>query len=171
MTTSEDVEPTSFDKFLLLVGRLNYAWTNTESLFVHIIAGLAEVDLETATVVFMTLNTSRARIDLVQRLAKLDRVQGEERAKIIALTTRMQKTSHIRNRYNHCIYAFDSNSAATHTILMRIADRKNAIKMGQVEQLDQDTTDGIHNAIDELGEINREIWEFLNKHRYPRNGI
>jgi hypothetical protein len=54
---------------------------------------------------------------------------------------------------------------------MRIADRKNAIKMGQVEQLDQDTTDGIHNAIDELGEINREIWEFLNKHRYPRNGI
>jgi hypothetical protein len=119
----------------------------------------------------MTLNTSRARIDLVQRLAKLDRVQGEERAKIIALTTRMQKTSHIRNRYNHCIYAFDSNSAATHTILMRIADRKNAIKMGQVEQLDQDTTDGIHNAIDELGEINREIWEFLIKHRYPRNGI
>jgi hypothetical protein len=91
MTTSEDVEPTSFDKFLLLVGRLNYAWTNTESLFVHIIAGLAEVDLETATVVFMTLNTSRARIDLVQKLAKLDRAQGEERAKIIALTTRMQK--------------------------------------------------------------------------------
>lgn len=171
MTHQDELQSEQFDKFLLLVGRLNYAWTNTESLLIHIIAGLARIDLETATVVFMTLNTSRARIDLVQRLSKLDRVQGEERSKVISLTARMQKVGHIRNRYNHCIYAFDSNSAATHTILMRIADRKDAIKMGQVEQLDQDTRDGIYRAIDELGDINREIWKLLRDFNYPRNGV
>ena len=168
MARSQEPDLTSFDKFLLLVGRLNYAWTNTESLLIHFIAGLAKVDLETATVIFMTLNTSRARIDLVQRLSKLGRVQSEERKQVIALTTRMQKIGHIRNRYNHCIYAFDSQSAATHTILMRIADRKDAIKMGQVEQLDQGTRDGIYKAIDDLGDLNRKIWAFLNKHDYPR---
>lgn len=169
MTKTDVTETKDFDRFLLLVGRLNYAWTNTESLLIHVIAGLAKIDLETATVLFMTLNTSRARIDLVQRLSKLDQVQSEERNRIISLTTRMQKAGHIRNRYNHCIYAFDSNSEATHTILMRIADRKNAIKMGQVEPLDKDTRDGIYKAIDGLGDINRELWEFLSEYKYPRN--
>lgn len=171
MTNRDELRHEQFDKFLLLVGRLNYAWTNTESLLIHIISGLAGIDLETATVIFMTLNTSRARIDLVQRLSKLDRVQGEERSKVIALTARMQKVGHIRNRYNHCIYAFDSNFAATHTILMRIADRKDAIKMGQVEQLDKDTREVIHRAIDELGDVNREIWNLLRDFSYPRNGV
>ncbi len=158
----------SFDAFLLLVGKLNYAWTNTESLLIHMIAGLAKVDLETATVIFMTLNTSRARIDLVQRLAKLDRVGTQERKQIITLTGRMQKASHLRNRYNHCIYAFDSNSDVTHTILMRIADRKDAIKMGQIEQIDKTSTNGIEEAIAELGNINHNIWAFLRENDYPR---
>lgn len=48
------------DDFLLQVGKLNYAWTNTESLLIHFIAGLVRTDIETATVIFLTLNTSRA---------------------------------------------------------------------------------------------------------------
>ena len=99
----------NFDGFLLLVGKLNYAWTNTESLLIHLIAGLAEVDKETATVIFLTLNTTRARIDLVERLSKLDKVSATERAPILALTGRIQRQSALRNRYNHCIYAFDAD--------------------------------------------------------------
>jgi hypothetical protein len=158
----------NFDAFLLLVGKLNYAWTNTESLLIHAIAGLSKVDLETATVIFMTLNTTRARIDLVQRLSKLDRIDSKEREQIISLTTRMQKVGHMRNRYNHYIYAFDTNSTVTHTILMRIADRKDAIKMGQVEQVDLGSRQGIDAAIDALGEVNREIWQFLRTYDYSR---
>ena len=158
----------NFDAFLLLVGKLNYAWTNTESLLIHAIAGLSKVDLETATVIFMTLNTTRARIDLVQRLSKLDRIDSKEREQIISLTTRMQKVGHMRNRYNHYIYAFDTNSTVTHTRLMRIADRKDAIKMGQVEQVDLGSRQGIDAAIDALGAVNREIWKFLRTSDYPR---
>jgi hypothetical protein len=60
-------KPRSFDDFLLKMGRLNYAWTNTESLLIHFIAGLAGCDKETAVIIFLTLNTSRARLDLVER--------------------------------------------------------------------------------------------------------
>jgi len=157
-----------FDDFLLQVGKLNYAWTNTESLLIHFIAGLALTDMETATVIFLTLNTSRARMDLVNRLSKLERVAKEEQDQILALTSRIQKVGRLRNRYNHCIYAFDSNAEVSHTILMRIADRKDDIKMGQVEAVDDEATQGITTAIAELGNINRASWAFLQTYGYPR---
>lgn len=157
----------SFDAFLLRVGKLNYAWTNTESLLIHLIGGLSQIDNETATVIFLTLNTSRARMDLVQRLAKLDRVTAAERVAILDVTKRMQKVSHLRNRYNHCIYAFDNNAEVSHTILMRIADRKDAIKMGQTSAVNADAVAGINSAIVELQQINRTIWDILRDHGYP----
>ena len=58
---------------LMLVGKLNYTWTNTESLFIYLIAHLLNTNKEAATVIFLTLNTTRARIDLLERLAKIDR--------------------------------------------------------------------------------------------------
>ena len=162
MTVTRD-----FDDLLLQVGKLNYAWTNTESLLIHFIAGLAGTDIETATVIFLTLNTSRARIDLVNRLSKLDRVPKAEQEQIIGLTERIQKVGRLRNRYNHCIYAFDSKAEVSHTILMRIADRKDGIKMGQVAAVDEKATKDIAAAITELSEINRASWTFLKTHDYP----
>lgn len=157
-----------FDDFLLQVGKLNYAWTNTESLLIHFIAGLARTDIETATVIFLTLNTSRARLDLVNRLSKLGKAAKEEQRQVLALTERIQKVGRLRNRYNHCIYAFDSNAEVSHTILMRIADRKDAIKMGQIEAVNDASAQGIAAAIVELGEINRTSWAFLQTYDYPR---
>lgn len=157
----------SFDAFLLLVGRLNYAWTNTESLLIHLIAGLAEVDKETATVIFLTLNTTRARIDLVERLSKLDRVSADERDPVLALTGRIQRQSALRNRYNHCIYAFDPENGNLHTILMRIADRKDTLKIGQSTPLNDAAAEDIEMAISELTAINHGIWQVIAQFGYP----
>jgi hypothetical protein len=159
---------TDFDAFLLQVGKLNYAWTNTESLLIHFIAGLVRTDIETATVIFLTLNTSRARLDLVNRLAKLARFAKDEQDQILELTARIKKVGQLRNRYNHCIYAFDSNAEVSHTILMRIADRKDGIKMGQVAPVDNKATQDIATAIAELSDINRSSWAFLQAFDYPR---
>lgn len=161
------VHQPSFDAFLLLVGRLNYAWTNTESLLIHLIAGLAEVDKETATVIFLTLNTTRARIDLVERLSKLDRVSAEERDPVLALTGRIQRQSALRNRYNHCIYAFDPENGNLHTILMRIADRKDTLKIGQSTPLNDAAAEDIETAISELTAINHGIWQVIAQFGYP----
>ncbi len=157
----------SFDAFLLLVGRLNYAWTDTESLLIHLIAGLAEVDKETATVIFLTLNTTRARIDLVERLSKLDRVSADERDPVLALTGRIQRQSALRNRYNHCIYAFDPENGNLHTILMRIADRKDTLKIGQSTPLNDAAAEDIETAISELTAINHGIWQVIAQFGYP----
>ncbi|SHE96030.1 hypothetical protein SAMN05444273_103271 [Litoreibacter ascidiaceicola] len=159
--------PIDFDAFLLLIGKLNYSWTNTESLLIHLIAGLSGMDKEIATVVFLTLNTTRARIDMVERLSKLERIKPEERSRILELTGRIQRQSALRNRYNHCIYAFDSDGENPRSILMRIADRKDKLMMGQVNALDAAAAEDVEAAIAELKSINRDVWQAVRDYNYP----
>jgi hypothetical protein len=148
---ASDGAPIEFDAFLLLIGKLNYAWTNTESLLI----------------LFLTLNTTRARIDLVERLSKLSRVNADERSRILALTGRIKRQSALRNQYNHCIYAFDDAGGSPRAILMRIADRKDKLMMGQVNDLDAAAAKDVEVAIDELKLINRDIWLMVSDFGYP----
>ena len=157
----------TFDEALLLIGRLNYTWTNTESLLVHIIAGLARTDKDTAVIIFLTLNTMRARVDLVERLAKLDRTPAADRTRILAATRTLVRLSAPRNRYNHSLYAFDADSGNVRTILMRIADRKDEIRMGQSTDLDAAAMQEIRDVIGELAELNREVWSIIRDLGYP----
>jgi hypothetical protein len=156
---AQPAAPAQFDAFLLLIGQLNYTWTNTESLLIHLIAGLSGMDKETSTVVFLTLHIIRARIDMVERLSKLGRIAPAERDRMLGLTKRMQNQSTLRNRYNHCIYAFDAEGGTPRSILMCIADRKDHLMMGQVNDLVAAAFEDVQNAISEIGAINRDIWQ------------
>lgn len=156
-----------FERTLLLVGRLNYAWTNTESVLIHVIAGLAETTKDTALIIFLTLNTTRARIDLIERLAKTNLEDGDDRERILSLTKRMSQLSGLRNRYNHCIYSFDPRGGAPSTIQMRISDRRDSIKVGQTAVMDETARIEIEAAISKLGEINRAFWRLIQDSGYP----
>ena len=159
--------PDLFEGFLLLTGRMNYMWTNTESLLIHLIAGLAETTKETAVVIFLTLNTTRARIDLVERLAKMEGRDIRERDQVLSGTRELLRLSTIRNRLNHCIYAFDAESGSTQTILMRIADRKTEIRMGQTEPIDATEMERLSKALEDLASLNRKIWHVISQRGYP----
>ena len=50
------------DAILLRVGRMNYSWSNTESLLIHLLAGLAQVRQDVAVVLFLSLPSTRARV-------------------------------------------------------------------------------------------------------------
>nr|WP_309503888.1 hypothetical protein [uncultured Roseovarius sp.] len=164
---AEDANPTQFDALLLLIGKLNYSWTNTESLLIHLIAGLSRTDKETAVIIFLTLNTMRARVDLVERLAKMERVSEGERDCILKLTQDILKLSRLRNHYNHSIYAFDPQSGMARTILMRIADRKQEIKMGQATAIDAGALAELETAITDLGRLNHRFWDAIREYGYP----
>ena len=158
---------TRFDHLILLVGRLNYMWTNTESLLIHLIAGLTGTDKNVAVVIFLTLNTTRARIDLVERLAKMEGRSPEIRDPILNHTQRLSRLSAIRNKYNHCIYSFDPESGIPKTILMRIADRKTDIKMGRQDTIDDKAMKDIEGVVDQLSEANRDIWKLIAQLGFP----
>jgi hypothetical protein len=159
--------PPDFDDILLLIGRLNYSWTNTESLLLHLIAGLAGTTKDVAVVIFLTLNTTRARVDLVERLAKMSACDPAERAAILKLTRGLLRVSGARNRFNHCIYAFDPDGGPPRSILMRIADRKDSIRMGQALDLDEAAINHIRQSIEDLAAINQSIWGHVSRYGYP----
>jgi hypothetical protein len=162
-----DLVEERFDRLILLVGRLNYMWTNTESLLIHLIAGLAGTSKDSAVIIFLTLNTTRARIDLVERLAKMDGRPEGIRDPILEHTKRLGKLSGIRNRFNHCIYSFDPESGNPKTILMRIADRKTDIKMGRTDTLDGEALREIEQVVEDLSTLNRDIWQLITRLDYP----
>ncbi len=156
-----------FDRLILLVGKLNYMWTNTESLLIHLIAGLSGTNKDIAVIIFLTLNTTRARIDLVERLAKMEGRPAEIRDPILEHTQRLSKLSFIRNRYNHCIYSFDANSGNPKTILMRIADRKTDIKLGREDTVDEKAIQEIEDIVAQLSTANRDIWRLITQLGFP----
>ncbi|SIN78439.1 hypothetical protein SAMN05444002_0372 [Vannielia litorea] len=152
---------------LLRVGRLNYAWTNTESLLIHLIAGLAKTEKDVAVVIFLTLNTTRARVDLVERLAKLPTVSTELRKDVLEVTSALTREGGLRNKYNHCIYSFDPESGGLQTIMMRIQDRKEAIRMGKTERVNAAESASIDASIAKLEQLNRSIWALIRQHDFP----
>jgi hypothetical protein len=151
---------------LLRVGRLNYVWTNTESLLIYVIAHLLNVEKDAAIIVFLTLNTTRARIDLVERLAKLPSTQSDENRTILALMARLKRESKVRNKYNHCIYSFDENGEISSTQLMRLVEDDKEVRYGKVEQLDLKEIDRLEKSIGEIVEISKALWIFI--HASPR---
>jgi len=149
-------------EILQLVGRLNYVWTNTESLFIYLISHLMGTSKEAAIVVFLTLNTTRARLDLIERLAKLPGVAPEDRAEVEAFVKRLAREGKLRNKYNHCIYSFDETGERAFTQLMRIADISDDIRYGKVEVLDDAEMQRIGATIAAITAVNKDIWRFLN---------
>ncbi|MDJ0824175.1 MAG: hypothetical protein QNJ16_01600 [Rhodobacter sp.] len=152
---------------LLLVGRLNYAWTNTESLLIHLIAGLAKVEKDVAVVIFLTLSTTRARTDLVDRLAKMPGFPKDKRDEILALTSGLMKEGALRNKYNHCIYSFDPEGGRIQTIMMRIHDRKDEIRVGKTETVNNAEVANIDACISRLEKLNTKIWQTVQKFGFP----
>lgn len=149
------------EEVLQLVGQLNYVWTNTESLFIYLIAHLAGTNKEVAVVIFLTLNTTRARLDLLERLAKTEGTAADTRTAILGFTAGLNREAKVRNKYNHCIYSFDANGELSSTQLMRIVDFNNDLKYGKLESLDDEEMDRIRAAIAEVTAVNRSIWEFM----------
>jgi hypothetical protein len=156
-----------FQEILLLIGQLNYTWTNTESLLIYLIAGLARVDKETAIVIFLTLNTTRARIELVERLAKLGKTLPEQRHEILAVTGQLTHQAKLRNKYSHCIYSFDETGSSGSTQLMRIFDTKDDIRYGKIEELDDAEVRKITNCINDIKTTNTTIWRLVRDYSYP----
>jgi hypothetical protein len=152
------------DEILLLVGRLNYAWTNTESLIIYLIAHLAGTSKEAAIVIFLTLNTTRARTDLVERLARMAATPAGTRTEVLGLMGRLTREARLRNKYNHCIYSFDEHGELASTQLMRIAEFNDDLRYGKVEELDEAEIERIRASIGEISAVNKAIWGFLRAH-------
>jgi len=161
--------PPDFELFLARIGRINYAWTNTESLLIHLLAGLIPTDTATATILHLSLNTTRARVDVVERLTKREGcpLKAEACSRIRKVSGRFKRLSVLRNRLNHCIYAFDAGGGPVRSIEMRIADRKKSLRIGDETVLDTATLKELDGALADMQAVNAELWSIIADYGLP----
>lgn len=82
---------------------------------------------------------------------------------MLALTARMKKLSKVRNKYNHCIYAFDEKGEISSTQLMRLVEDGTSVKYGMVEPIDEREMARLEQSIRDIGEISRAFWAFIRE--------
>lgn len=156
--------PASADRrtlILALIGNLVSSWSNNESLFIYVLMILLRTDQASAALTFATLNTTRARLDLIQRLAKIairDKSLEKTLSKIIE---RFNESTQVRNEFNHCMYIVDASGQITHTQSMRIVQTKNSLQFGEMKPMDEARLKGMVKTTKEMTLINRDIWDFL----------
>lgn len=160
----EAVAPKSADhrtSILALIGNLVFSWSNNESLFIYLLMLLLKTDQTSAAIVFATLNTTRARLDLIQRLAKV-RIQDRALEKDLNnLIERFNECTRIRNEFNHCMYMVDGRGEITHTHSIKIVETRKRLQFGEVRPMDDQRMKEMTAATQELKRLNRDIWHFL----------
>lgn len=146
---------------LALIGNLVFSWSNNESLLIYILAILLKTDDVSASIVFNTLNTSRARIELIQRLAHIKIQDGEIAAELRKLITRFNKASKLRNEFTHCLYSHGPSGEISHTQSMKLHEVKGQLKWGEMKPMDKQRITQILRSIEDQKRLNRDIWAFL----------
>lgn len=146
---------------LALIGNLVFSWSNNESLFIYMLMLLLRTDQASAAIVFATLNTTRARLDLIQRLAKIHLQDRDLDKALNKLIERFNECTRIRNEFNHCMYMVDERGEITHTHSIKIVETRKRLQFGEVRPMDEQRIKEMTAATQELKKLNRDIWRFL----------
>jgi hypothetical protein len=146
---------------LALIGNLIFVWSNNESLWIYVLMLLLRTDKVSAALVFATLNTTRARLDLIRRLAKANLKDQSLAEELSELMARFEKSTKLRNSFNHCMYSVDESGTITHTSSMRVEERKGEMHFGIPKPLDARQIKMMELAIQNATQLNRDIWFFL----------
>lgn len=146
---------------LALIGNMVFNWSNNESLFIYVLMLLLKIDQASAAIVFATLNTTRARLDLIERLARIKIRDKSLSKELDRLIDRFNDGTHIRNEFNHCMYTVDSGGEISQTQSMRLVQTRNGLRFGETKPLDEARIHEMTEAVREMVQINRDIWDFL----------
>jgi len=146
---------------LTLIGNLVYSWSNNESMFLYVLMLLMNTDEASATVVFATLNTTRARIELIERLAKIKIVDKMIAKNLERLVGRFNELTKVRNEFNHCLYTVDSVGEITDTQSIKVQEVRGMLQLGTARKMDDARINEMLGSIRALARLNREIWDFL----------
>jgi len=146
---------------LALIGNLALSWSNNESMFIHVLEILMDTDRESAAIVFATLNTTRARLDLVQRLARRKIADRDLMKSLDRIMERFNSCTKIRNEFNHCTYKVSDQGEITETRSLKIQDVRGRMQIETVKKMDAARINEMAATVRDLKKVNRDLWDFL----------
>ncbi|NJL07879.1 MAG: hypothetical protein HC900_06155 [Methylacidiphilales bacterium] len=160
----EAAAPASADQrtaVLALIGNIVFSWSNNESLLIYVMMLLLDSDEISAAIVFSTLNTTRARLDLIDRLARVNVTDRAVAKELRRLMERFNACTRARNELNHCMYTLDDRGVITHTKSLRLETSRGRLRWGTERPVDDKRLDELKTMLREMRDLNRELWGFL----------
>jgi hypothetical protein len=146
---------------LALIGNIVFSWSNNESMFLYVLMLLMETSETVAAVVFATVNTTRARLELIQRLARARLADRAIARELDALIERFNECTRLRNEFNHSMFVVSESGELTHTQSLRIQERRGRMAFGMRKSLDDNRLNEMREGVAELARLNRDLWAFL----------
>lgn len=146
---------------LALIGALAFSWSNNESVFIYVLMLLMRTEQSVAAVVFATLNTTRARIDLIIRLSKIRQLDEGTARTLEVLIDRFNGLTRIRNEFNHSMFVLNERGEFSHTQSMRLEERRGSLRFGTRRDFDEARMQELRTAVTDLAKLNRDLWSFL----------
>lgn len=148
-------------KIVSIIGNIVFSWSNNESMFIYFLMILMKSDFPTAAVTFISLNTTRARLDLIRRLTKAKVSDAAVIRKVDRLIERFNACTRVRNEFNHCIYELNEKGQFTYTNALRITEKKTGIEFVERKAFDDKRIQEMMRTIRKLETLNRDLWSFL----------
>ena len=146
---------------MTLIGQLVFSWSNNESLLIYVMMLLMKTDERSAAVVFSTLNTTRARLDLVRRLSLLHLRDPATRAEIDRTIELFNDANRIRNEFMHAMYFVNEHGQITHTQMLRFIEKRGRVSFGDRQPIDAKRMQTLIDVDDRLRRLNWQLWDLL----------
>lgn len=161
MNARAEVGAVERERLMTLIGALSMSWSNNESVLIYLMMVLLRTDDVSAALVYGTLNTARARSDLVSRLARVRVSDAGLRREIDDILTALEKCGRVRNDLQHASYEFDAAGRPISTRSMRVEQNRKRLSFGRPRPIDAARLAKITEVVDELGLINQRLWALL----------
>ncbi len=149
------------EEALALLGGLMVNWSNNESVLIYLMMHLMGTDESSAAIVYATLNTSRARLDLVRRLARARVRDRALRRRIDDILARFDACAKLRNEYHHSMYTLDAQGNLREMRALRLRETRDRMSFGTPSPFDEHRLAALRRLEGDLAELNRDLWALL----------
>lgn len=147
----------------MAIGGLMIAWSNNESVFMAMLQALVGDTAHTATLIWHSHRTSRARMELLDKLAREQLQKHPDLVSEIQWAIKAFKgLSRLRNYLAHATYHYDDQMRLHSTFGVAYNDDGAPLKAEQ-KLLDAATMNEIGHATIQLATLNAEFWALVPK--------
>ena len=149
------------DQLAYGVGTLVANWSVIETLFyglLEVLAGRAKTD--TARVIWLSLRTTEARLNLILQLAKVQTIAPVTAKDVESMCNRFTGISKVRNWFCHAVYRADASGKLQFLENTRLGHADDPLSVER-KPLNKATLNEISHTIGEASQLNRDLWLLL----------
>lgn len=148
--------------FYAAIGQLVVAWANNESVFLAMLQ-LLTGDSRTALIMWHSLRTTQARLDLIGNLSR-EKLQGSALlVDVAAAIKRFKGFTGLRNFYCHAQYDYDLETLIMVSASQSTLSQEDSPIRHETRPLDKSAMNSLSDTSTELAEYNKTLWVLVGQ--------